>query len=108
MRYAIGLLAVLVYAGASDASERQRFRVVNKCPQTFTVVHTSSTVVNGSCTYCTDCKCAAGQCPGKCPVAQPVAEVVPATFAAPVVSSCPGGNCAAPVQSRGLFGFRRW
>ncbi len=116
MRY-LACVAVLVLAGVAEGGERQRFRVVNRVPA-FEVVNNC-----GTCTYCTDCKCAAGDCPGKCPVQ---AAVVPVSYssacpggvcplpvssgttAAPVVSSCAGGNCAAPVPSRGLFGLRRW
>ncbi len=98
MRYVMALCAGLLCA-CLQAGERQRFRVVNRVPA-FEVVNKCST-----CTYCTDCKCAVGACPGKCPVVEPAALPV---YAAPVVSSCPGGNCAAPVQSRGLFGLRRW
>lgn len=116
MRFVLALFAGLLCA-CLQAGERQRFRVVNRVPA-FTVVNNCD-----KCTYCADCKCAAGDCPGKCPVQ---AAVVPVSYssacpggvcplpvssgttAAPVVSSCPGGNCAAPVQSRGLFGLRRW
>lgn len=102
MRYVLALCAGLLCA-CLQAGERQRFRVVNRCDApTFTVVNNCS-----KCTYCTDCKCATSDCPGKCPVQ--AAAVVPAVYAEPVtVSQCAGGNCAAPVQSRGLFGFRRW
>ena len=103
MRYALCLVAVLAWAGVSEAGKR---RV--SAASSWAWANTTAAPVP-ACTYCTDCKCAAGACPGKCPV-QPAAAVVPVAapvYAAPV-SSCPSGNCAAPVQSRGAFGFRRW
>jgi hypothetical protein len=105
MRAILAFVAVLAWCSCGEAAGH-RFRVVNRCD-----AQPAFVVVNNvpACTYCTDCKCAAGACPGKCPV-QPAAAVVPVAapvYAAPV-SSCPSGNCAAPVQSRGAFGFRRW
>lgn len=115
MRYVLCLVAVLAWAGVSEAGKR---RVSAASSWAW-----ANTPNAAPCTYCTDCKCAPGDCPGKCPVQ---AAVVPVAYssacpggvcalpsssgsaAAPVVSSCAGGNCAAPVQSRGLFGFRRW
>lgn len=75
MRYAICLLAVLAWAGVSEAGKR---RVSAASSWAW-----ANTPGAAPCTYCTDCKCAPGDCPGKCPVQ---AAVVPAVYAEPVPS----------------------
>jgi hypothetical protein len=96
MRF-VACVVVLVLAGAASGADRQRFRVVNNCAPAsgFTVVNNC---VNGSCGVA---QVSGADCPnGVCPLPK-------ATYAGPV-SSCAGGSCAAPVERRGLFGFRRW
>jgi hypothetical protein len=96
MRAILVAVLALVCTGA-QAGERQRFRVVgNNCPQ-FVVVSAPA-----PCTFCTDCKCAAGKCPSGCPVVAAPAAVAP-------VASCPGGVCPAPSYAPVRGGlFRRW
>lgn len=60
MRFLIASAAVFALAPVATA----QYRVVNNCTPAYVVVNRTA-----PCTYCTDCKCAAGVCPS-CPTAK--------------------------------------
>lgn len=86
------LLALLAFGGVAQA--QTRYRVVNNCPPTFTVVNRCAPAA--ACICGDNCKCGPGVCPA-CPTA-----TAPVTFAT-VGGSCANGQCGVPVQSFGGY-----
>lgn len=102
---------VLMTAGAPPAPA---FTVVNKCPQTFTVVNlcgpsASCPCVGTGCLCGTGLSCNCGPycgCPA-CPTKTDAASTVPYSIAGTTSGGCANGQCQTTTQSRGrvrLFG----